>query len=81
MPKLSETLVSNIGLPPNHRPVEVMPERPPQGLEPVLSPIHNTFIRCPIPPIWQVNTDSVRQFYIGGRVPQMRIYAQSLLNR
>lgn len=42
---------------------------PVQGLEPTL----NTMIRCPLPPIFQSNPDSLRQYYQGGKVPQNRL--------
>lgn len=73
MPSLSDTLINQI----------------PEGLSPVVSKppeqqatqpsVLNTFMRCPLPPIFASNPDSVRQFYVDGRVPQIRIYAQSLL--
>ena len=75
MPRLSETLMSHQGVPAGYVPVAT-PQRPPA--DPILTPVHNTFIRTPIPPIWTANPDSVRQFDVGGRVPQFRIYAQQL---
>lgn len=41
----------------------------PVGLEPTL----NTMIRCPLPPIFQAEPDSLRQFYQGGKIPQTRL--------
>lgn len=35
-------------------------------------PGRNNMIRCPVPPLWQDSSDSQRQFYIAGKVPQMR---------
>lgn len=37
-------------------------------------PILNSMIRCPLPPIFQVSPDNLRQFYQGGQVPQARIF-------
>lgn len=37
-----------------------------------LEPVRNTVMRCPLPPV-QVTPDSLRQFYMGGQVPQMRL--------
>lgn len=42
---------------------------PPSGLEPIL----NSMIRCPLPPIFQAEPDSLRQFYQGGIIPQTRL--------
>lgn len=49
---------------------------PSQGQEPVL----NSMIRCPLPPIYQVSPDNLRQFYQGGQVPQTRILAPFIQN-
>lgn len=38
-----------------------------------LQPVLNTFLRSPLPPISTVSPDSLRQFYLGGQVPQMRL--------
>lgn len=37
-----------------------------------LEPVYNAMLRCPLPPV-QVTPDSLRQFYLGGQVPQMRL--------
>jgi hypothetical protein len=38
-----------------------------------LQPVLNSMIRCPLPPIFQASPDSLRQFYVGGKVPQSRL--------
>lgn len=38
-----------------------------------LQPNLNAMLRCPLPPIWQTSPDSLRQFYLGGQVPQARL--------
>ena len=43
---------------------------PPVGID--LQPVRNPMLRCPIPPI-SVTPDSLRQFDIGCKVPQMRL--------
>lgn len=35
-------------------------------------PVYNPYIRCPLPPI-SVTPDSLRQYYVGGQVPQFRV--------
>lgn len=48
------------------------------GLPPVetqYSPQRNSMIRCPLPTLWNDSTDALRQFYMGGIVPQTRIMA------
>jgi hypothetical protein len=39
-----------------------------------LAPGYNPYLRCPIPPIWQSAPDSLRQFYNGASVPQVRLF-------
>jgi hypothetical protein len=38
----------------------------------------NGFTRCPLPPIYTTNVDNIKNFYKGGKVPQIRIYPQAL---
>lgn len=38
-----------------------------------LQPTSNPMIRCPLPPIFEAQPDSLRQFYVGGQVPQTRL--------
>lgn len=38
-----------------------------------LQPTYNTMMRCPLPPIFAATPDSLRQFYVGGKVPQTRL--------
>lgn len=75
MPSLSDTLIPT---PDNLMPpLSPILQAPPAQViaQPV---IFNSFMRCPLPPIWQANSDSVRQFYTSG-VPQTRIYAKSIV--
>lgn len=47
----------------------------PNAMPPIdndLQPRMNPFVRCPIPPV-SVSPDSLRQFYLGGKIPQMRL--------
>lgn len=37
-----------------------------------LEPVYNTFLRCPLPPV-AATSDTLRQFYIRGQIPQFRI--------
>jgi hypothetical protein len=48
------------------------------GLPPLREgqPTKNPFLRCPMPPV-AVTPDSLRQYYIGGQVPQFRILTPS----
>jgi hypothetical protein len=34
----------------------------------------NVFLRCPIPPVWNTSSDSLRQFYHNHEVPQVRLF-------
>ena len=43
----------------------------------ITEPGFNVFIRCPIPPIYRATSDSLRQFYIGAKVPQIRLFSPS----
>lgn len=44
-----------------------------------MQPGFNTMIRCPLPPIFQATPDSLRQFYIDGKVPQNRILSPATI--
>lgn len=77
MPPLSETLMSaHGGIPAGYTPVTDRPTAPPQP-EPV--PVNNTFLRCPLPPLWIANPDTIKLFDVNGKVPQQRIYTRSLV--
>lgn len=78
MPSLSDTLRSDA--PAGYSPVSAL-DTPVLRPSPIvqLTPLANGLIRCPIPPIYQTNPDSVRQFDLGGKLPQIRIYAKSLV--
>jgi hypothetical protein len=53
------------------------PIRTPQASSPSsdLEPGYNVFLRCPLPPIWSAQSDSLRQFYRASLVPQVRLFA------
>ena len=51
------------------------PQFPPETTQ---EPTGSGFMRCPMPPIFSSNPDSLRQFYKGGRIPQYRIWSQGL---
>lgn len=42
-----------------------------------LQPGLNAYLRCPLPPIWSTTTDTLRQFYQGNQVPQIRLFNPS----
>jgi hypothetical protein len=68
MATLKESLAADLtGYMPVARPTAF---QPPVELE--LQPRLNTMLRCPIPPV-AVTPDSLRQFYQGGVIPQMRV--------
>lgn len=66
---LSEALTANLK---GYEPVEINHRLTPPALDRDLQPTFNPMIRCPLPPI-SSTPDSLRQFYTGGVVPQMRI--------
>lgn len=77
MPPLSETLMSaHGGIPAGYTPVTDRPTAPPQP-EPV--PVNNTFLRCPLPPIYTTNVDTLKQWDLNGKVPQSRLYPRNLV--
>jgi hypothetical protein len=47
-----------------------------EGLEPILNPM----MRCPLPVLLQTTGDSQRQFYQGGKVPQVRFLSSQVLS-
>lgn len=71
MPMLAErTGVDLSGYEPAEKPTPIAGSGPSQNLEPGL----NIFLRCPMPPVWQTTSDSLRQFYQNGIVPQTRLF-------
>lgn len=42
-----------------------------------LQPTYPTMMRCPLPPIFTAQPDSLRQFYLGNTVPQTRMLTNS----
>lgn len=73
MPSLSETLVNQNDIPAEAimTPVKSNMPDPQQTQQPLA---YNTYQRCPLPPLWNSNPDSLRQFYVSG-VPQYRVYS------
>jgi hypothetical protein len=45
-----------------------------------LDPGLNVFIRCPLPQVWSAPTDSLRQFYQGYKVPQIRVFTPTTIS-
>lgn len=71
LPSLSDTLM-DLNNPPEGTHITAPDPKPAEPPSQLLQ--NDTFMRCPLPPIWTSNPDSIRQFYVGGRVPQTRIY-------
>lgn len=71
MPSLQDTVGQDLSA---YKPV--VTASPQASLPPTqdLAPTLNTVIRCPLPPIFQSNPDSLRQYFQGGTVPQFRIF-------
>ncbi len=68
MPKLKDAQNSDLS---GYEPVMLSPTG---SLPPMteFQPKYNPYIRCPLPPI-SVTPDSLRQYYVGGQVPQFRV--------
>ncbi len=75
MPSLKEALNQDLSAYTSVGKASLQASLPPTQM---LDPGLNTMIRCPLPPIYQVSTDNLRQFYQGGQVPQFRILTPSL---
>lgn len=77
MPKISERIgVEGMEPATPTQPIQApMAHFPPETPQ---EPGGSGFTRCPLPPIYATNPDSLRQFYKSGKVPQMRIYSQVL---
>lgn len=72
MPSTNDTLLRNLNLE-GYKPVDAPPVSP-KAPPPVHSePGRNTMIRCPLPPLWEASPDSLRQFYVNDKVPQIRL--------
>ena len=73
MPALADRGTESVDMS-GYKPVEVSPPStggiPSTNLEPGL----NTFLRCPLPPIWTTPPDSLRQYYQNAVVPQVRLF-------
>lgn len=74
MPSINNAVEAAAGLS-GYTPVESPPERYPPSVTTDYAPMRNSMIRCPIPTLWNDSSDSQRQFYINGQVPQVRIMA------
>lgn len=70
MPALQETIGQDLS--------RYVPVEKPQNQVPLPSnsrePGYNSYIRCPLPPIWQTTPDSLRQYYQNNVVPQNRLF-------
>lgn len=73
MPSLSDTIAASDAISGYTRsdPAAQTPRTAPASGS--MEPTRNSMIRCPLPPLWQGAPDSLRQFYVGGRVPQFRV--------
>lgn len=47
---------------------------------PSLEPAINVFLRCPLPQVWDSQSDTLRQFYQGSLVPQVRVFTPFPVN-
>lgn len=74
MPSIKDSLGQDLSA---YSPVEkssIQAALPPTQIQ---EPVLNTMIRCPLPTLFQVSPDNLRQFYQAGQVPQIRIFAPS----
>jgi hypothetical protein len=73
MPPIADRLQSK-GASSGYTPVEA-PKHPPVVTSPTITkrPTVSPFMRCPLPPVYSSNPDSLRQWDLGGVVPQNRI--------
>lgn len=74
MPSLSDATQTDLS---GYKPMEPVagpdfPRAPAPTID--LEPGFSSFLRCPLPPIWQTTPDSLRQFYRNGNVPQTRLF-------
>jgi hypothetical protein len=70
MPQLHEAIQADLS---GYSPVTEVNSRTASPPTNELQPGLNAMIRCPLPPIFQASPDSLRQFYVGGQVPQARL--------
>ncbi len=83
MPSLSDRLIKErSGVPEGMEPAA--PTQPVQAPiahfppDQPLEPGRSGFTRCPLPPIFAQSPDNLRQWFNGGKTPQIRIYPQQL---
>lgn len=72
MPAISTRVMSRLG--DRHLPIGVRPPAPVHGpLKPPDAPVISPILRCPLPVLANnATSDHLRQFYLGGSVPQYR---------
>lgn len=73
---LSDSLVKNLNLS-GYTPVAVTPPPPTTGVSENLQPNRSMFTRCLLPAIWQPSPDALREMYVGGKIPQTRLFNPS----
>lgn len=76
MPSISEAVGADLS---SYHPVgtpKVPVGAPPPPVD-IAYPGYNPMLRCPFPPIWTSSSDSQRQFFQFGRIPQSRILSPS----
>ena len=76
MPSISSTLVPY--------PTAPVTSRPPSPVSPApivnQAPVLNSFLRCPLPSLVSASPDNLRQYYVGGTIPQYRFPTLPLLS-
>lgn len=70
---LSDSLSKNLDLS-AYSPVKQQPMPPTTGVQENLQPVRSQFVRCPLPAIWSASPDALREMYIGGKIPQTRLF-------
>lgn len=74
MPSVSSRGTNTVDMS-GYEPVVGKPALPsPPYSEKNLEPGYNVYLRCPLPPIWTTPPDSLRQYFLNGVVPQVRLF-------
>ena len=70
---LVDSLVRNLNLS-GYSPASAAPPPPTTGVNESLQPNRSMYARCLLPAIWAPSPDALREMYVGGKIPQTRLF-------
>ena len=70
---LVDSLIRNLDLS-GYSPASAARFPPTTGVNESLQPVRGAYTRCLLPAIWQPSPDALREMYVGGKIPQTRLF-------